>query len=105
VAAIAAFLPVRGIMSCKETARDRAAQPGCSSQALRRSRRARKVKDYITFISPGGLRIDLVLRPLHSGWRYFRARDAGIKSFHRVAIRSTDIKVTSDSGQPCSQTG
>ena len=55
-------------------------------------RKARKVKDYITFMSPGGLRIDLVLRPLHSGWRYFPARDAGIMSFHGVAIRSTDIE-------------
>lgn len=50
-------------------------------------RRARKGKDYIIFISPGGLRIDLVLRPLHSGWRYFPARDAGITSFHGVAIQ------------------
>jgi 2,3-dihydroxy-p-cumate/2,3-dihydroxybenzoate 3,4-dioxygenase len=55
-------------------------------------RKARKVKDYVTFMSPGGLRIDLVLRPLHSGWRYFPARDAGITSFHGVAIRSTDIQ-------------
>src|SRR5262249_39919135 len=35
------YLPVRGIMSCKESAHGRAAQPGCSTQALRRSRRAR----------------------------------------------------------------
>jgi 2,3-dihydroxy-p-cumate/2,3-dihydroxybenzoate 3,4-dioxygenase len=55
-------------------------------------RKARKVKDYITFMSPGGLRIDLALRPLQSGWRYFPARDAGITSFHGVAIRSTDIE-------------
>ena len=55
-------------------------------------RRSRKVKDYVTFMSPGGLRIDLVLRPLQSGWRYFPARDAGITGFHGVAIRSTDIE-------------
>ena len=55
-------------------------------------RTARKVKDYITFMSPGGLRIDLVLRPLHSGWRYFPARDAGVTGLHGVAIRSTDIQ-------------
>ncbi|HEX6112320.1 MAG TPA: oxidoreductase [Geminicoccaceae bacterium] len=54
-------------------------------------RNARKVKDYITFLSPGGLRIDLVLRPLQSGWRYFPTRDAGVTGFHGVAIRSTDI--------------
>lgn len=53
-------------------------------------RNARKVKDYITFLSPGGLRIDLVLRPLQSGWRYFPTRDAGVTGFHGVAIRSTD---------------
>jgi 2,3-dihydroxy-p-cumate/2,3-dihydroxybenzoate 3,4-dioxygenase len=55
-------------------------------------RRSRQVKDYVTFMSPGGLRIDLVLRPLQSGWRYFPARDAGITGFHGVAIRSTDIE-------------
>ena len=33
-----------------------------------------------------------MLRPLHSGWRYFPTRDAGVTSFHGVAIRSTDIK-------------
>jgi 2,3-dihydroxy-p-cumate/2,3-dihydroxybenzoate 3,4-dioxygenase len=55
-------------------------------------RTARKVKDYVTFMSPGGLRIDLVLRPLHSGWRYFPARDAGVTGFHGVAIRGTDIQ-------------
>jgi 2,3-dihydroxy-p-cumate/2,3-dihydroxybenzoate 3,4-dioxygenase len=55
-------------------------------------RKARKVKDYITFMSPGGLRIDLVLRPLYSGWRYFPTRDPGVTGFHGVAIRSTDIE-------------
>jgi 2,3-dihydroxy-p-cumate/2,3-dihydroxybenzoate 3,4-dioxygenase len=55
-------------------------------------RKARKVKDYITFMSPGGLVIDLVLRPLHSGWRYFPARDAGVTGFHGVAVRSTNIE-------------
>ena len=33
-------LSERGISSCKKPVRERAAQPGCSSQALRRSRRA-----------------------------------------------------------------
>ena len=35
--------------------------------------------------------IELVLRPLHSGWHYFLARDAGIVGLHGVALRSPDV--------------
>ena len=34
--------------------------------------------------------IELVLRPLNSGWRHFPARDAGIVGLHGVALRSPD---------------
>jgi 2,3-dihydroxy-p-cumate/2,3-dihydroxybenzoate 3,4-dioxygenase len=39
----------------------------------------RKVKDMISFADFSGNRIELVVRPLNSGWRYFPSRDAGIK--------------------------
>jgi 2,3-dihydroxy-p-cumate/2,3-dihydroxybenzoate 3,4-dioxygenase len=52
---------------------------------------ARRVKDYIAVASPGGLTLELVLRPLHSGWRYVPSRAAGITGLHGVAIRSADI--------------
>src|SRR5215831_13572746 len=40
---------------------------------------ARKVRALARFCDPGGNAIELVLRPQHSGWRYFPARDAGIR--------------------------
>ncbi len=48
---------------------------------------ARRVQDHVTVTPEGGPRVDLVLRPLHSGWRYFPSRDAGVTGFHGVALR------------------
>jgi 2,3-dihydroxy-p-cumate/2,3-dihydroxybenzoate 3,4-dioxygenase len=52
----------------------------------------RKVKDMIWFNDFSGNRIELVVRPLNSGWRYFASRDAGIKGLADVILRSTDIE-------------
>ena len=52
---------------------------------------ARKVRALASFRDPGGNTIELVLRPLHSGWRYFPARDAGIVGLTGVALRSRDV--------------
>jgi len=49
---------------------------------------ARRVQDHLSVTPDGGPRVDLVLRPLHSGWRYFPSRDAGITGFHGVALRA-----------------
>lgn len=38
-----------------------------------------------------GVRIDLVIRPQDSGWRYHGTRDAGITEFFGIAFASTDI--------------
>jgi 2,3-dihydroxy-p-cumate/2,3-dihydroxybenzoate 3,4-dioxygenase len=43
------------------------------------------------FLDFSGNRIELVVRPLNSGWRYFPSRDAGIKGLADVMIRSVDI--------------
>jgi len=51
----------------------------------------RKVKDMLWFTDFTGNRIELVVRPLNSGWRYFPSRDAGIKGLADVALRSTDL--------------
>jgi 2,3-dihydroxy-p-cumate/2,3-dihydroxybenzoate 3,4-dioxygenase len=51
----------------------------------------RKVKAFLTFKDEGGIAIDLVVRPLHSGWRYFPSRDAGITGLEAVALRSPAI--------------
>lgn len=52
---------------------------------------ARKVRNFVSFRDPGGNVIELVLRPQHSGWRYFPARDAGIKGLAGVALRARNV--------------
>ncbi|WJR77124.1 VOC family protein [Bradyrhizobium sp. NP1] len=52
---------------------------------------ARKVRAFAGFRDPGGNAIELVLRPLHSGWRYFPARDAGIVGLSGVALGASDV--------------
>ena len=52
---------------------------------------ARKVRALASFRDPAGNMIELVLRPLHSGWRYFPARDAGIVGLQGVALRSQNV--------------
>jgi hypothetical protein len=39
-----------------------------------------------------GNRIELVVRPLNSGWRYFPSRDAGITGLADVMLRSVDVE-------------
>lgn len=51
---------------------------------------ARQVKAFVACRAPNGLVIELVLRPLTSGWRYFGARDAGITGLLGVSLRSRD---------------
>jgi 2,3-dihydroxy-p-cumate/2,3-dihydroxybenzoate 3,4-dioxygenase len=51
----------------------------------------RKVKDMLWFTDCSGNRIELVVRPLNSGWRYFPSRDAGITGLADVMLRSVDI--------------
>src|SRR5215813_6983994 len=60
--------------------------PGTPEEAARR-----KVKSFLSFTEASGVTIDLVVRPLHSGWRYFPSRDAGITGLEAVALRSTLI--------------
>jgi 2,3-dihydroxy-p-cumate/2,3-dihydroxybenzoate 3,4-dioxygenase len=60
--------------------------PGTPEEAARR-----KVKSFLSFTDAGGVTIDLVVRPLHSGWRYFPSRDAGITGLEAVALRSSSI--------------
>lgn len=48
----------------------------------------RKGRGLLSFDDASGNRFELVVRPLNSGWRYFPARDAGIKGLEAVALRS-----------------
>src|SRR6266436_1675140 len=52
----------------------------------------RKVKDMISFADFSGNRVELVVRPLNSGWRYFPSRDAGVSGLADVILRSIDIE-------------
>ena len=52
----------------------------------------RKVKDMVWFADFSGNRIELVVRPLNSGWRYFPSRDAGIRGLADVMLRSLDVE-------------
>jgi 2,3-dihydroxy-p-cumate/2,3-dihydroxybenzoate 3,4-dioxygenase len=51
----------------------------------------RKVKTFLSFNDGSGVTVDLVVRPLHSGWRYFPSRDAGVTGLEAVALRSTSV--------------
>ena len=53
---------------------------------------ARKVKALLWFNDHSGNRIELVVRPMNSGWRYFPSRDAGITGLDGVVLRSTAIE-------------
>jgi 2,3-dihydroxy-p-cumate/2,3-dihydroxybenzoate 3,4-dioxygenase len=52
----------------------------------------RKVKHMLSFADFSGNRIELVVRPLNSGWRYFPSRDAGVRGLADVMLRSRDVE-------------
>ena len=60
--------------------------PGSPAAAAKR-----KVKSFLAFRDETGVVIELVVRPLHSGWRYFPSRDAGVTGLEAVALRSPAI--------------
>jgi len=49
----------------------------------------RRVHLFLAFTDPTGNKIELVVRPFHSGERYFPARDAGIT---HSAISPADLR-------------
>ncbi len=51
---------------------------------------ARQVKAFVACRAPNGLVVELVLRPMTSGWRYHGPRDAGITGLLGVSLRSRD---------------
>jgi len=51
---------------------------------------ARRVMGFINFADPTGNSVDLVVRPFHSGRRYFPSRDAGITDFSHIGLKTTD---------------
>lgn len=51
---------------------------------------ARRVMGFLNFEDPTGNSIDLVVRPFHSGRRYFPSRDAGINEFSHVGLKTSN---------------
>lgn len=64
-----------------------AAQPGTAEEC-----ESRKAKAMLWFRDFSGNRLELVVRPMNSGWRYFASRDAGITGLEDVILRSTNVE-------------
>ena len=52
----------------------------------------RHVRSFINFSDLTGNSVDLVVRPAHSGVRFFPTRDAGCTGFSHIGLRTTDAK-------------
>ncbi|MEL0113501.1 MAG: VOC family protein [Rickettsiales bacterium] len=50
----------------------------------------RRVMKYLTFNDPTGNKFDLIVRPFHSGVRYFPSRDAGVYWFNHIGLKTSD---------------
>lgn len=48
----------------------------------------RRVRNFIGFQDPTGNKHEIVVRPYHSGVRYFPSRDAGITHFSHIGLRT-----------------
>ncbi|MGY1459458.1 hypothetical protein ACW5F0_12550 [Luteimonas sp. A534] len=51
----------------------------------------RQVRALLGFTTPGGLGVELVVRPLHKGWRFHPGHDSGLVGLAAVAIRTPEI--------------
>lgn len=52
---------------------------------------ARQAKAVLAVTAPNGVAVEIVWRPMTSGWRYHGPRDAGIVELQAVSLASTDI--------------
>ncbi len=51
----------------------------------------RLAKALLAFTLPGGVDVELVVRPLDKGWRFFPSREIGLAGLADVALRSTRV--------------
>lgn len=58
--------------------------------------RRRQIKAGIAVRAPNGVTVEVVWRPLTSGWRYHGTRDAGITELGAVSLACTDIAANQD---------
>jgi len=59
-------------------------------QGTREECELRGVRDFIATRDPTGNKIEIVVRPHHSGVRYFPSRDAGITHFSHIGLRTSN---------------
>ena len=59
-------------------------------QGTREECELRCVRDFIATRDPTGNKIEIVVRPQHSGVRYFPSRDAGITHFSHIGLRTSN---------------
>ncbi len=52
---------------------------------------ARQAKEVLAVTAPNGVTVEIVWRPMTSGWRYHGPRDAGIVGLQAVSLACTDI--------------
>jgi len=52
---------------------------------------ARQAKEVLAVTAPNRVTVEIVWRPLTSGWRYHGPRDAGIAGLQAVSLASTDV--------------
>lgn len=52
---------------------------------------ARQAKEVLAVTAPNGVTVEIVWRPMTSGWRYHGPRDAGITGLQAVSLASTDV--------------
>ena len=50
----------------------------------------RRVKNFIAFKDPTGNKLEIVVKPFHTGTRYFPTRDAGITEFSHIGLRTAN---------------
>lgn len=56
----------------------------------------RQIKAGIAVIAPNGVTVEIIWRPLTSGWRYHGPRDAGIVELNAVQMACTDMRANED---------
>ena len=54
---------------------------------------ARQAKEVLAVAAPNGVTVEIVWRPMTSGWRYHGPRDAGITGLQTVSLATTNIAV------------
>jgi 2,3-dihydroxy-p-cumate/2,3-dihydroxybenzoate 3,4-dioxygenase len=52
---------------------------------------ARQAKQVLAVKAPNGVTVEIVWRPMTSGWRYHGSRDAGIVGFQAVSLACKDV--------------